>query len=505
MLERSGILTENKFSFLTPFEYLGKERNDLTKEDVVKFIYDNRIELMNFRFVAGDGRLKTFSFVTHNKKHIDRVLSAGERVDGSSVFPGMDPGRSDLYVVPRLNRIWVNPFAPVPTVDVLCSFFNHQGEPLPHAPDQVVRRAHDALTRTTGLTMEALAELEYYVISDPQPLYPANPQRGYGESGPFNRWEQMRMEAMAILGRMGYNIKYGHGEVGHVPDKDSEFEQHEIEFALMSPEDSADSIVVARWVLRMLSRRYNAKVTFAPKLVHGHAGSGMHIHARLLKDGRSVMTEKGQLTDSAHKMIAGYLELAPPLSAFGNQVPTSYLRLVPNQEAPVYVCWGDRNRSALIRVPLGWNNVPNMIGILNPQDPAARTPSEDIQTVELRSPDGSADSHLIHAGLLVAARHGFEKNDALQFAKDRYVDTNIFKAGSEGVRARLAQLPACCADSADSLLSFREVFQAQGVFAPYMVDGVANRLKACKDREMNIRELPPDAMEALIRESLHCA
>lgn len=505
MLERSGILTENRFPFMTAAEALGKDRNSFTKEDVKRFIYDNKFELMNFRFVAGDGRLKTFSFVTHDRKHVDRVLSAGERVDGSSLFPGMDPGRSDLYVVPKLNRIWVNPFAPVPTVDVLCSFFNHKGDPLPHAPDNMVRKAHQALTESTGLTMEALAELEYYVIADPYPLYPAVAQRGYGESGPFTRWEQMRMEAMVLLGRMGYTIKYGHGEVGQVPDTSHEFEQHEIEFALMSPEDSADSIVLSRWILRMLSRRYNCKVTFAPKLVHGHAGSGMHIHARLLKDGKSVMTQGGQLTETSLKMIAGYLDLAPALTAFGNTVPTSYLRLVPNQEAPVYVCWGDRNRSALIRVPLGWNNVPNMSGMLNPQDPDAKTPEEDIQTVELRSPDGSADSHLIHAGLLVAARHGMQRADALPFARQRYVDTNIFKAGSEEVRGRLAQLPGCCSESAEALLAWREVFQAHGVFEPYQLDGLAAKLRACRDKEMNIRQLDFNALNEVIRDYLHCA
>ncbi len=417
----------------------------------------------------------------------------------------MDPGRSDLYVVPRFSRVWVNPFSPVPAVDIMCSFFNHQGEPLPHAPAEVVSRAHRALKETTGLTMEALAELEYYVIAAPYALYPAVAQRGYGESGPFTRWEQMRMEAMTLLGRMGYKIKYGHGEVGQVPDQGSEYEQHEIEFGLMSPEDSADSIVVARWVLRMLSRRYNAVVTYAPKLVHGHAGSGMHIHARLLKDGKSVMTRGGELTEESMKMIAGYLDMAPSLTAFGNTTPVSYLRLVPNQEAPVYVCWGDRNRSALIRVPLGWNNVPNMSAYMNPQDPSAKTPGEDVQTVELRSPDGSADSHLIQAGLLVAARHGFERAGAVQFAKERYVDKNIFKEGSEDVRDKLAQLPGCCSDSAEALLAMRHVYEEHDVFAPYAIDRIAKRLKDCRDREMNIRNLDFNALNEVIREYLHCA
>ena len=150
----------------------------------------------------------------------------------------------------------------------------------------------------------------------------------------------------------------------------------------------------------------------------------MHIHTRLMKDGDNAMVENGKLSDTARKAIAGYLDLAPSLTAFGNTNPTSYFRLVPHQEAPTNICWGDRNRSVLVRVPLGWTPV-NMIFHVNPQETVDLKDFTDKQTVEFRCPDGSADVYLLLAGLTVAARHGLEMENALQMPKTLML-TSIF-------------------------------------------------------------------------------
>jgi preprotein translocase subunit SecF len=98
--------------------------------------------------------------------------------------------------------------------------------------------------------------------------------------------------------------------------------------------------------------KHGLEVSFAPKIIVGQAGSGMHFHTRLVKDGVNLMADDKGLTDTARKVIAGYLMCSESLTAFGNTVPTSFLRLVPHQEAPTSICWGDRNRSVLVRVPL---------------------------------------------------------------------------------------------------------------------------------------------------------
>ena len=127
---------------------------------------------------------------------------------------------------------------------------------------------------------------------------------------------------------------------------------------------------------------------------------------RITKDGKNQMLEDGKLSDTARKAIAGMMCLAPSITAFGNTTPTSYFRLVPHQEAPTNICWGDRNRSVLVRVPLGWSAKKDMCALANPLESPSDYDTTQKQTVEMRSPDGSADIYQLLASLAVACRHG---------------------------------------------------------------------------------------------------
>jgi len=146
----------------------------------------------------------------------------------------------------------------------------------------------------------------------------------------------------------------------------------------------------------------------------------LHVHTRLVKNGQNQMVNSTGLSDIAKKAIAGYLDMAQSLTAFGNTIPTSYFRLVPHQEAPTNICWGDRNRSVLVRVPLGWNAKNKMVSHANPKEPDPDKEFNSRQTVEFRCPDGSADIYLLFAGLTVAARHGLEMENGLEFEKKRW-------------------------------------------------------------------------------------
>ncbi|MBN1857337.1 MAG: glutamine synthetase [Dehalococcoidia bacterium] len=461
--------------------FLDKPQAEFTKEDLVRYIKANDIQFVQFRHVGGDGRLKTLSFVVTDEAGIDRLLSEGERVDGSSLLPFVDPSSSDLYVVPRYKTAFRNPFTQYPTLDVLCTYYTSTGERLAAAPENVLHTAHNALKRETGFTMDALGELEYYVMFDDSHHYPVKPQRGYHESSPFCRGDVLRTEAMRALARAGVKVKYSHSEVGNITENGREMEQHEIELALTPLEDAADQLLISMWMLRMLGCQEGVTVSFAPKIVPGHAGNGMHVHTRLLRDGQSVMTEGGGLSETAKKAIAGYVSLAPSLTAFGNMVPTSYLRLVPHQEAPTNVCWGDRNRSALVRVPLGWLNLKDMAKDANPQQIADCPVHGGSQTVEVRSPDGSANIYLLLAGLAVAARHGLTMANALDVAAKRYVGVNIFAEGQEALRDSLPHLPTSCVESSAALLNDREIYERDGVFPAAVIDQTVARLKAFND------------------------
>jgi len=479
--------------------YLCKPATDLTKEDIIKYAKENDIEMLNFRYVGGDGRLKKLNFVINSISHLDHILSHGERVDGSSLFPYIEATSSDLYVIPRYRTAFVNPFAEFPSIDIMCSYYTSEGKPLESAPENIIKKAHNVLKERTGYTFEVLGELEYYLFSEEDSIYPIMQQRGYHESHPFSKWGCIRREAMKAINQIGGKIKYGHAEVGNIISGNVQMVQHEIEFLPVPVEEAADQLVLAKWAVREIAYKYGLEVSFAPKIIVGHAGSGLHIHSRLLKDGQNAMIVDDNISDTAKKLIAGYLVLAPSLTAFGNTVPTSFLRLVPHQEAPTSICWGDRNRSVLVRVPLGEHGIRDMIIDANPTEPEHSTDHLNKQTVEIRSPDGSANIHQLLAGLTVAARYGIENPDSLKIADNLYVNVDASTIKD------LKQLPASCYDAGDMLLKDRHIYEDHGVFPQGMIDQLATDLKKFDDKNLSEKLFgDADALKDLVDRFIHC-
>lgn len=486
---------------------LGKAQKDFTRQDIISFIEDNHIEMVNFMYPAGDGRLKTLNFYINNLEYLETILTLGERVDGSSLFPSfIGAGSSDLYVLPRFNTAFVDPFASVPTVAMLCSFFDKDGAPLASSPEYTLRRACEEFTAATGLYFQAMGELEYYVISEAEDQFQATDQRGYHETSPFAKLGDFRARCMQAIAATGATIKYGHSEVGNFTQDGLNYEQNEIEFLPVDARMAADHLVVAKWIIRNMAYLEGVDVTFAPKITVGKAGSGLHIHMRIVDaEGQNQMlAADGKLSETARRAIAGLMTYAPAITAFGNTNPTSYFRLVPHQEAPTNVCWGDRNRSVLVRVPLGWTAQTDMCAILNPGTAPLPLDKTSKQTVEIRSADCSADVYALIAALAVAVRRGFEMEDALRIAEDTYVDVNIHQADNAAVLDRLAQLPTNCAESADCLESERDIFQAKGVFSPHMIDGMLRTLRAYDQTEADAAKSDPDIMARIVRRYYNC-
>ena len=291
--------------------YLQKEPKNFTKEDIIRYVRENDIEMINFRYPGADGRLKTLNFIINSIEHLDNILTCGERVDGSSLFPYIEAGSSDLYVLPRYRTAFLNPFSQIPAVDILCSFYTKDGKPLEMSPEYTMRKAHEVLRQVTGMEYEVMGELEYYVVTEVESYFDIPDQRGYHESMPFCKGQELRELAMKYIASTGGLIKYGHSEVGNFTLDCQSYEQNEIEFLPTRMEDAADQLMIAKWILRTLAHEYGVDLTFAPKITVGKAGSGLHIHTRLSKDGKNAMVENGKLTDNALKAIAGYLDLAP--------------------------------------------------------------------------------------------------------------------------------------------------------------------------------------------------
>jgi len=270
-------------------------------------------------------------------------------------------------------------------------------------------------------------------------------------------------------------------------------------------EEAVEQLVITKWILRMLGYRYGVEISFAPKITVGKAGSGMHFHLLIEKDGKNILIENKQLSEVAKRAIAGILDISKALTAFGNTIPTSYLRLVPHQEAPTNICWGDRNRSVLIRVPLGGTGNSGIIYDANPFDTSVVEQKTSRQTFELRSPDGSADIYCLMAGMVLGIEHGLEMENSLEIAESLYVDYNIFKDAGKSSSVKHDSLPASCWESADALIAQRSLFERDGIFPSGMIDNVVRKLKSYNDKNLSERLYGKnDEIHDLVMQFLHC-
>lgn len=497
----NNLALSNPISALT-----GKERKDLTRSDLVKLIADNQFERITFHYTGIDGKIKELRIPLTSLKQVEYILADGERVDGSSLFKGIvEVGQSDLYVVPVYKSAFFNPFDKS-SIDFMCRFFNRHGEPAPFTPDNILSKACAELKNNHGLTLNALGEIEYYILNNiDNNTFMLPKQKGYHASAPFAKTVEIVNEMTSMLNQITGAVKYAHNEVGYLEKVESDFselkgktaEQVEIEFLPTPIEDAGDNVVLASWIIRNVAYKHNAVATFFPKIEQGHAGNGFHIHMALHKDGKSIMTtEDGSLSPKAHELIGGLCRYTPSLTAFGNMVSASYLRLVPGQEAPTKVCWSDSNRSALIRVPLAWSDVNNLAMKINPQQTDRYTEDSARQTVELRSPDGSANVHLLMAGITMAADWGLTNTkESLDLAKVSRITGSVDTSSSSHM---IGELATSCAESAEKLLSQRKLYERNEVFPPQVINYVTKQLQAENDKYLNNRLMSLNEEDRLV-------
>lgn len=460
-------------------QYLQKPASAFTKEDIIRYIEERQIEMVNFRYTAEDGKLKTMNFMVTGHDELDMILTSGERIDGSAVFPFLPPNDSDLYLVPRYKTAFINPFSEIPAIDILCSFYGPDGEPFESSPVYILRKARNEFHKSTGMQVRLMAELEYYVISDLNDGQVVS-ENGYQSAEPYSAHEKLRVEALKLIARCGGKVRFGHAESGSFIQNKKLFEQHEIEFAVSDPEDAADQVSVAKWILRMLGLKYKVNVTFIPKIALNQPGSGMHMHFMVEHAGKNVLMDQENLTTTSLKMIGGTLNLAAALSAFANPTPVSYLRLMDGQQTPNRICWGMQNRSTLIRVPLGWNRMESLSAHANQQAEIWADLSHR-QTLEYRGSDGSANIYLLSAALIMTILSGLMEPEQVKKADNLKTDKNLFDPDSGN---EFEQLPQSCAEAADALEAQRSYFELDKVFPATMINHIIAKLRSFNDKEL---------------------
>jgi glutamine synthetase len=465
--------------------------NFAEKEEIINFVSEKGIKILNLCHIPEDGRLKTLSFSAKDKRRVYEILELGERVDGSSLFSFIEPGKSDIYIMPQLNRAFINPFSQIPTLNILCDYLDENGKLLEVSPKSVLIRAEEKLRSSTWVTLKALAELEFYIISkqETEILFPSVEDKNYHESTPFAEFEGLRNEVLAVLADVGIATKYGHSEVGRILTKDSMLmEQHEIELMPRDLVEMAETIAITKWIIRNICAKHGVSASFSPKIFLEHAGNGMHIHLCGLKNGKNITANpNGTLSTDALKMIGGILKFAQSLTAFANPTPASYLRFIARKESPMHICWSFKNRLALIRIPLWWSFKKKTEETNNCRE-----------TFEYRGPDPLANPYLLFAGIAIAIKYGLENpKEALKIAEDLHVEETE-------KRRRLKKLPRSCNESAKNLKKDRKFYEAENVFPKILINKTIDKLKAYKDKDLwkNLAE-KPEKVENVLRQYLH--
>lgn len=505
---------EHEYPLMNPLtRILDKPREEYTREDLLRVIEEKQIERITFHYVALDGHIKELRLPVTGRSRAERVLAEGERVDGSSLFKGLvDMSLSDVYAVPVYKTAFLNPFDSG-SLDFMCRYMNDEGEMVHFAWDTILGKAARRFREQTDLELYALGELEFFLMCrDGSVLYPNINQRGYHASSPFLKLGDILNEMLLHISRITGAVKYAHSEVGYIDRLESELgeidgtraEQMEIEFLPTPIADTGDHLVLAKWLIRNVAFKHGCVAAFVPKLEEGVAGNGMHIHMEVRRKRNNIMrTPGGGLTPEAKRLIGGLCTYADSLTAFGNTVASSYLRMVPNQEAPTRICWSDLNRSAMIRVPLAWSGVANLAQRINPRQESGFTDSDGRQTVELRTPDGSACIHLLLAGIALAAEWGLTQNESETVADELYVTGNIFKDNK--LLSQLGALPRSCVESSKILLEKRALYESSGVFPQSVINYVARMLQSENDEHLNVqlKELPDAERRRELRAVMH--
>jgi glutamine synthetase len=403
----------------------------LTSDDVLRLVQERDIRFIRLWFTDVLGQLKAFSI---NSSELEDAFEGGMGFDGSSITGFNAVEESDMIAMPDPSTFAVLPWRPVESgvARMFCDVQTPEREPYEGDPRHVLRRAMDRAKAMGFDDFNVGPELEYFYFRDakhPEPL----DEGGYFDLTTLDAGSDLRRETVLALEQLGIHVEYTHHEVGP--------SQHEIDMRYASALKMADDCMTYRITVKEYARNYGLHATFMPKPLFGENGSGMHTHLSLFRDGRNAFYDPDDqyyLSDVAKAFIAGQLRHAREMSAIFAQWVNSYKRLVPGYEAPVYVAWSRRNRSALVRVPM------------------YHPGKEQTTRMELRCPDPACNPYLTFAVLLQAGLEGIEHGYELPEPMEK----NLYHlAPDERRRLGIEQLPSTLGEAieltADSELVLR--------------------------------------------------
>jgi glutamine synthetase len=391
------------------------------RKRVLKEMKEQGVEYLLLWFTDLEGHLKSFAVTPFE---IEGALNDGMGFDGSSITGFNAIEESDMVAIPDPHTYRLMPAREGETKvgRMICDVVKPDGVPYEGDPRYVLRRALERMQSMGFDTFNIGPELEYFLFKDNKGTETLD-EGGYFAMTALDAATELRNDTIQALESVGIPIEYHHHEVAP--------SQHEIDMRFANALDMADFTITYRLIVKEIAAKNGVYATFMPKPLFGENGSGMHTHMSLFKDGRNLFfdgDDQYNLSPDGKHFIAGLLRHARELSAVFAQWVNSYKRLVPGFEAPVYVAWSQRNRSALIRIPL------------------YKPGSEQATRAEIRCPDPSCNPYLTFATLLHAGLEGIEQGYELADP----METNLYHLTAEQRREQgIVSLPETLGEAID--------------------------------------------------------
>jgi glutamine synthetase len=404
------------------------------RREVLERLQADGAEYILLWFTDIEGHLKSFAITP---AELEDALDDGMGFDGSSITGFNAIEESDMVAIPdpATYRLMPARDGEAKVARMICDVVRPDGEPYEGDPRYVLRRALERMQSLGFDTFNVGPELEYFLFRSNDGTETLD-EGGYFAMTALDAATELRNETIRALEGMGIAIEYHHHEVAP--------SQHEIDMRYASALDMADHTITYRLVVKEVAAKNGVYATFMPKPLYGENGSGMHTHMSLFKDGRNQFfaeDDQHHLSETGRQFIAGLLRHARELSAVFAQWVNSYKRLVPGFEAPVYVAWSQRNRSALIRIPL------------------YKPGSEQATRAEIRCPDPACNPYLTFAALLHAGLEGIERGYELPAP----MDSNLYHLTAEQRRERgIVSLPETLGEAIDEFAASELMRRAFG-------------------------------------------
>ncbi len=467
----------------------------MTGKEVIKFIKDEGVQVIDLKFVDLPGLWQHFSVSA--REFNEDAFTEGVGFDGSSIRGFQVINESDMLLMPDPEATFLDPFTNVPTLSIICDVRDPvSGKLYSRDPRHVAKKA-EAHLKASGVAERAYfgPEAEFYILDSVRfdqsynfGYYYIDSEEGFWNSGkegqngsknlgykprykegyfpvpPMDSLQDIRSEMMLTLERMGVNVEIHHHEVGTAG-------QTEIDMRFDTLTKMADNMMKYKYVTKNVAIRHGKTVTFMPKPIFQDNGSGMHVHQSLWRNGTNVFYHKGgyaDISETAVHYIGGILTHASALLGFCAPTTNSYRRLVPGYEAPINLIYSQRNRSACVRIPV-------------------YSRSEKAKRLEFRCPDPSANPYLALSAMLLAGLDGIEK----KLVPPEPIDKDLYEL-EPGEKAKVKSTPGSLEEVLSALENDHKFLLKGGVFTEDLIE---SWLEYKRKKELDAVRLRPHPYE----------